>query len=379
MPSTTAVLDVAQTAAEEQTVSTTAPSAIQFSEDFAAFKRIYRAARTAWRDQSVNPLTANYGCRAGVLGREIPNTYGARFGIEIEFDAGNVDRIASDLYNANLTNCDYQRDYHSGDYSEWRFEEDGSVSGGEVITPILTDTEHAWTQIEQAVNIIVRRGGSASTQAGCHISIDIASLDDAGIKRLARLATTFEDVMYRLAANPLRGKERSEDAGRFIASTQRSNGYAASVASGHRLAENIDTMRTSEIRYALHRGTWLSLDGHRAEFRIFDSTLDLAILQTQVKIAYAMVRAAANADLEERLSEMPVRPRGFHRAADWRQPAEPGGSRPTRLTGQAWRKDSLAIREFVDMLFDTTEDREQVISLFAMNDWSWARRRRRYY
>lgn len=369
-----------------ESVRQDADSSLSFVNDFAAFRRTYKMAREAWQNDT-NPLNSFYNIDGPVLGSEF-SPVGHMFGIELEFNSSvgyydeDDDSLAEWLHTNGYTAYPYMQSYHSGmsDTSRWRFEDDGSVSGGEVISPILRDRADSWDELHKVITAIKNNGGTAEDySAGGHVNIDTTSLgnDVASWNRLRLLVQTFEDVMYRLAANPHRAKTVSARRGTPVASLhrRRSSHYAEPVRMG--------TDSGSTVPRNMNRGTWINTSNvnertgmGRIEFRIFDGTLDAAIIQTHVKIASAFVRAATNADLDSVLSDLPDRPVGFHRRAEWRAAPE-GGTAPTRLSGEAWRQDTEAIRQFVDMLFTDSADREQVISLFAMNDWNWARRSRR--
>lgn len=373
-----------------------------FTDDFASYKRVYKTARDAWR-AGVNPLNTFFVTQP-CLGSDM-SPAGNMFGVEIEYnhpdgsgrdewwygDGGDevAPQIGERLYALNLVESVHQRGYHSGSSSSraWRYEEDASVSGGEIVSPILRDTAQSWEELASVVQVLNDNDATATeNNVGGHVSIDASAMvsDSATWARLGVLVSKFEDVMFRLATNPHRAADRRAQTGNVLDSTHRTRGnndYARPFSS-----DAIERMGSgSADEGSFNRAHWLSAEdvnaqGYgRVEFRIFDGSLDAALIQTNVKIATAFLRAATNPALDDALAHMPNRPLGFHRQADWRKDEE--GNRVNVLRGEAWKSDTLAIRQFVDMLFTENSDKEQVISLFAMNDWTWRSRprRRNYY
>lgn len=342
--------------AEPMTETGQVHTPILFTDDSRAFKRIYRAARTAWTTRYANPLAPYWDATLQVR----------RFGVEFEFDVSpdaedNDEDVkghcAEWLYNHGyIPFPDYDEYHNSRNFQQWRYEADCTVTGGEIITPILNtmlQPADVWNTIDGVTSSIQHLGGDAlSTHAGGHVNIDKTGLDGNALERLKVIATRFEDVMYRLATNPYRAVEHN-----LSASRHRSSYYAAPLGSNPNFGI---------------RNSWLVDRGTRLEFRIFDGSLNANLTQTFVMIASAFVNAAITQDdLIERLEDVPARPRGWH----IKQRKEAGFQPRAALSGDAWTQDTLAIREFVDLLFERTEDKERVITLFAMNDWNYKTRR----
>ncbi|MCA1702142.1 MAG: hypothetical protein LC808_02275 [Actinobacteria bacterium] len=102
------------------------------------------------------------------------------------------------------------------------------------------------------------------------------------------------------------------------------------------------------------------------EFRMWDSSLDPGVIQTQVKVSLGMTQAA----LASRggAAPGPAEPIGTHRAAN----AELG--RGGRLRGEAWQRDTHGFRRLVDRVFTRDVDKTQATALFAVTRWQRAGR-----
>lgn len=349
-------------------------SVVNYTENFSAFKRLYRSSRSA----GPGALSMYTSLDGNALEDRAANSR-LKFGIEIEFENFSSD-IGTSLHRLGMVESPRLRGYHSGAYSNsWRLEDDCSLIGGaELISPPLRNNQDSWQELNTALNIVREKGGDATNaRCGGHVNIDSAPLVSSpvrvhndNVRRLIKIAHKFEDVIYRLATNPER------DRGVNSSGQQRAKVHRAYIGSSY------SNPLAASYNGTPGRETWLNMDSivsgggrSRVEFRIFDGSTDIHTIQTRVEIASALVRAADNPDIDEALDQMPDRSLGFHRRAAWRA-ANEDGVRPTRLTGEAWDQDTLAIRQFVDMMFTTNAAKNRVVAMFALNDWSWRRQRR---
>lgn len=387
------------------TAPATRESAPSFVRDMNAFQRIYRASRAAWR-AGENPLTPYFTTDSMAT---------RKFGLEIEFNsddmlvvddeygydtcycgccdcgnasdfcdgcsggecvcecycerdgAGNLTPVGEWLYDNGYTHVPEGEEYHATvDYDIWRYESDCTVTGGEVITPILDGRGASWVNVQKVMSAIRRLGGeSNSRNCGGHVNINVDDFTETDYRRLIALASVFEDVMYRLATNPHRARLASEGS----ASRHRGQANASSLFGRYTREPSFTSLQN--LNFALGRDKWMHADvySNRLEFRIFDGTLDEAMSQTFVMIASAFADAAKREETDAVIERMERRAYGWHV-----QQRRDGGNQPrSALSGRAWKQDTLAIREFVDLLFDDMQDKERVITLFAANDWNYAR------
>lgn len=355
-------------------------------DNFAEFRKSYQTAR---RSENRQAQLQEFAVEEhGILGESPENSGGYRFGCEIEFESHNHRAIGISLHESGVTNSPNRQGYHARRVSNsWTFESDASVTGGELVSPILEDTATSWSMLRLALEIIENNNGNAdAASCGGHINIDTTGLGNGDLQgnltRLAKMALCFEDVMFRLGANPHRDNYRTAN--------QPAQGRYHRVYSGSRyanpLANNPDPI-TSILRdptHYLNRSRWLNLSSMsrtsglgRAEFRVFDGSTDFAVWQTRIIIAAHFIKAATNPENDAILDELPHMLIGSHRNAEWR--TNPDGTRkPARvkLSGEEWRADTERFRVFLDMLFDNETDKKRVITLFAMNDWNWRSRSR---
>jgi hypothetical protein len=304
--------------------------------------------------------------------------YGAtrEFGVELEFDLhantpryGELDldqridyryrstshrqlaigRVARALYEEHFTTYDRQSGYHSGLRSGyqrnlrggWVYESDGSVDGGEVVSPILSDTPEAWQRLYQACGIIARHGGTASPNTGSHVTVSAPEQAGRAVRltRFLRLMHHHQRDLHVMAA-----------AGR-----RRGQGYSAALPippdQGY---ISISTARQILGRYSFTNIGHITSSRHdaaanssRVEFRLWDGSLEPGRIQAQVKMSTAMLDYTA-------------RNRDLALDAGDRTPA--GTLNPDH---SEFAEHTRQIRGLIDQLFRRDTDKQQAAALWA--------------
>ncbi|MGH7760008.1 MAG: amidoligase family protein, partial [Candidatus Dormibacteraceae bacterium] len=276
------------------------------------------------------------------------------FGIEIEFDGADPTTVARALHAAGLSTSPTQRAYHAPRQpGEWVCERDSTVTG-EIVSPVLRDTPETWEQLERVCQILRDSGARATARTGGHVHVgaDSAGMDHdvARFRRVANVCGWAEDLMYRLAAATGRGGRRHRGAG---------NGYRwCGPMSGARL-EEAQSLSELATRVGASHGVGLNfgniLDNRRTiEYRYFDSSLDPARLQANVKLACWITK---------RCSSLP----------DSAIPSE-----RVRLgshsDGQVQDAGDHLLRRFADLVFVRPQDKLKLYWLYGRSAWQPARR-----
>lgn len=272
------------------------------------------------------------------------------FGVEIEFVGGDAQRIAHALHAAGLIPAPVRTGYHSPRTPNmWAFERDfsvsGSASGGEVISPVLRDTPEAWRQIERVCEIIRRHGGRVDRRCGAHVHIGHTPLDSDTHRwyRMHRLLGGFEALLYRLAAGGTSG-------GRHRGTAFARPG-AAILLSGRRPSTAQDVRQT--LNRSGGRFGAVNVRTHTIEFRHFNGSLDPRQIQTNIRIANAVVMAA--------LGLRPTHPRSRFLP-----------ERGVPLGSVRDDPSHIHVRRFVDALFARPRDQLAVLWLYATSRWQGA-------
>lgn len=347
-------------------------SEILYSENFNDFEQVYNNAISTRPEGSsgVPYFTEN------VLNGMATRGSGQAFGMEIEYEfppGTNISeaqrRIGQELFEAGLAGSPQQagygaskqrgfRDTHlnADGSSNWSWERDGSVNGGELVTPAMYDEPETWERLKLAAEILRRNGAVSTKRAGAHVHVGTSMYggDARKYAELARLMTQHEDVVYRIASDPARG-------------THRNSGYAAPLnqvpATGFEDVGQARSWQGGRGR-ALNFGGVNSNDPNtdHPEFRIYDSTLDPGAMQAQIKLSVAMTHAAARI-AEQGPTARTKEPLGSH--------AKRGAIRGRRaLTSEQMAEDTATFRSLLDTLFQRKSDKDQLTHLFAINKWT---------
>jgi hypothetical protein len=366
-------------------------SEVVYSEDYEAFSTALAAATdrvVAKNGQADVPYM-----RENALGGMATRGSGQAFGMEIEYEfppgtdtAEANRRIGLALRAANLTDHDTQQQYHAAttagfrDYhvdpstgnGTWSWERDGSVNGGELVTPGMYDEPETWDKLAQAVQILKDNGAVASVRAGAHVHVGTGFFggDVKKYGELARVMSQHEDILFRLAQNPERGEHRQGSYTAPLAETPsggwRDISHLRSWQGGRTRALNLTHVATPVDQANVDAGFAPSNASRSAkdhpEFRIYDSTLDIGIMQTQIKLSVAMTHAAA------RNAELGGTVRGKEEIGSHAERIRVRGRR--RPTEEDIKEETATFRSFLDTLFTRKEDKEQVVALFAATKWN---------
>ena len=278
------------------------------------------------------------------------------FGIEIEFDGADPNAVARALHEAGLASSPRQEPYHSSSRvpGKWTVEHDATVTG-EVVSPVLDDTAETWAQLERVCQILQTHGARATGRTGghVHVGVDSAGMDhDVNkFRRVAKVCAWAEDLMYRLAAaTGQRGRSHRGS----------TNGYRWCGPMGSGRFEEVQGLSDLASRVGSSHSVGLNfgniLDRNRTiEYRYFDSSLDPARLQANIKLACWVTKRAAElpdaAIPQERIGL------GSHRS-----PRDPDDG------------DRL-LRRFADLIFVRPKDKLKLYWVYQRSAWQRTRAR----
>ena len=278
------------------------------------------------------------------------------FGIEIEFDGANPNAVARALHEAGLASSARQEAYHSSSRvpGKWTVEHDSTVAG-EVVSPVLQDNPETWAQLERVCQILQAQGARVTGRTGghVHVGVDSAGMDHDlnKFRRVARVCAWAEDLIYRLAAaTGQRGRSHRGS----------SNGYRWCGPMGSGQFEEVQGLSDLANRVGSSHSVGLNfgniLDRNRTiEYRYFDSSLDPARLQANIKLACWITKRAA--DLPDTAIPRERTPLGSHRS-----PRDPDDG------------DRL-LRRFADLIFVRPKDKLKLYWVYQRSAWQRTRAR----
>lgn len=214
--------------------------------------------------------------------------YGCTFGIEIEYE--DVDKRLVD----NLIK----------DFKGWRSVTDETLqSGGEIVTSRLHDEKRVWQNLRIACQYLKMHNANTCHNASVHVHVGSHILKNNDCwRRFFKLYAAYERVLIRFAF------------GDKINARNTFKQYASPVALA--ILETKDDI--NDINYlstikkeasylkgnkcvALNiRGTEnCNIEGNTVEFRPFNATVQMPVIQNDVNISAKMMLAAANPNLDE--------------------------------------------------------------------------------
>ncbi|MGW0802610.1 NUDIX domain-containing protein [Nonomuraea sp. NPDC002799] len=337
-------------------------SEVSFTRDFASFRRTYdQAVERGLRGEAVLPYLYE-----NVTGSLAARDGGRGFGLEIEYDVAEgagfdtLMGIPRALYEAGLTagpdvhkyhatkEAGYQTGEHGG-RGLWRLEADSSVVG-ELVSPILYDEPETWENLRLACEIIRSNGGTASVRTGGHIHVSTHDYDHIVANYISVLnhVSHHTDTLYRLGHNPARESHRGQEWCR--PSPLPSTGY-----------ESIGQVRGLHGRTAALNT--FGVEGKptdHVEFRMWDGSLDPAVIQARVNLSLALVEASfRNATLDALPNGGRHDTLGTHI-----------GLRPLGSQLDTTEEGSLSFRLLMDEIFWRAADKEQLTALYAVTRWA---------
>lgn len=292
------------------------------------------------------------------------------FGVELEFMVGEKDksraqevlkRVANDLHEAGLSDSSTVNDYHDSQmagWKSWSLELDSSVDG-EIVSPIMSDTEENWKNLHQVCGILQKHGCRATAKTGSHVHVSSGSYGFSTAKQfeLRRLAEKDEDTLYRLSMNP----SSSEHRGISYCSpnvTDAQDDIPASINYG---LYNMNDEYYTALSFDASADPDGVLDSH-VEFRTWDGTLDPAVIQRQIQVSTGLTDYAEYKVMRNGASRRPKR--STRLGTHYSKTAGKDISSPESL----WESHK-DVAQFLDQTFPDTRVRKDVMHLFAKTRW----------
>lgn len=233
------------------------------------------------------------------------------FGIEIEFANALLEKVKKEINNLN-NNYDCKEEHFTKTNNKGTF-------GGEVATAVLKDKKKDWLELRNVLEILKNNNASLDHHCGIHIHVgnQVFNNPDTLIKFLYFWAI-YEPEIFIFAngeythhrkfynnkdfAEPVASylKEglpniKTSDTFKYLIGDMSSNYYIKKIFYKKLVAFNMSyTFSTEYIKY------------NTTEFRVFNPTLDLNIIQNYTNFIFKMVDNLNNVDLnylKELLSE----------------------------------------------------------------------------
>lgn len=333
-----------------------------YTDDPKAFHKDYH-------ELAKKPLEYSY---QNVLGGAGKGPRGRKFGVELEFVISDKSKsvrsvlrdIAEDFQKHGLSKRSTVGEYHDSQdsgWDSWAVEEDGSVDG-EIVSPIMSDTPESWEKLETVCKILKSHGCSVDSTTGSHVHISTGSYGFSTAKHteLRRNVLKNEDLLYRLGSNPSAGRHRGISY--CVPNTiDKDDDISSDINYG---VYNVPLSNNQGMLNMGYSADIDNVDASHVEFRMWDGTLDAAVVQKQVQVSAAMVDRAERDVLVNGLSsrkENHIR-QGVHRHHEDREKG--------RRSAERFHEMNKDVAQFLDETFPDKESRQSVMHLFAKTKWN---------
>ncbi len=284
------------------------------------------------------------------------------FGIELEFVNGDSNAIAAELYQMGICGNSSMSNYHGRRVpGKWALERDSSVTkgrrGGELISPVLTDTPETWRTIETVCEVAKRHGARVNFQTGGHVHVGASDTLDGKKQRWRRffkMGAGFEQVYRRISG----GEQGVFRGGHFAASseTQNRRGIMMQLPEENDTERMLGTISRIGRKYQMINVSRVSTK-RTVEFRGFNGTLTPGIIQANVKFAAGVVNSAERSRL--RSAESFISTEADKKRAQIINEYETNNE-----------QSDQAVMRALDAVFSRKEDKQHLMAVIAKNRWS---------
>jgi hypothetical protein len=219
-----------------------------------------------------------------------------RFGIEIEFHRGGqnanemrrniVDLAVRGGYDARLES--YNHDVNTW----WKMTTDATVTGGELVSPIMSESSEAIDEALQMVRYVKEAGGTTGATVGMHVHHNVQDHDAADMVRLItnirHTARIFEMFVpsHRINGSQSYGARTISDRSWNALIDAATNGSLVPRTERTRAARNdgcpVGRYSSFNFNSVLTYGT--------VEFRLLGHTLNTAKIKAWIMVGQALVR-----------------------------------------------------------------------------------------
>lgn len=359
-------------------------------EDFQDHYDAARARINSGLPVPVLPYSEDGYITAGIAQRNGGNTFGIELEVDFPFESNNNEddyyddsepefysrhNLALELFNKGITISPSIQRWHfvgendrpGGEYVDavngWICEFDRSVDpyegarGVEIKSQILYDEPATWENIKKISESLSSHNARPTHRTGMHVNIggsEFSNNNPTAHNSLLRLAASYDDVLIRLAHNPMSGKQhrgRSFCSSAYIPPEGYNSVGSARAHSNHYQAFNLGHLPSEG---ETHRAS------SRVEVRFWDGAIDLGRIQSAVAVSTALV------ELSLRNQEPYGEPQasGHHSRVFGTQ----------KLEGENWEAATLSFRKFVTLMeiagLKSETHKSALFHLFAESRWT---------
>jgi hypothetical protein len=107
-----------------------------------------------------------------------------RFGIEVEFNGSGIrSNVVREMLHRGVACA--ERSYTHDVLRYWKLIDDGSVTGGEVVSPIMLGDDASIEEVLETIRSVKVAGGKTGSNCGMHVHIDVTDFNNTQLKTVA--------------------------------------------------------------------------------------------------------------------------------------------------------------------------------------------------
>lgn len=122
-----------------------------------------------------------------------------RFGIEIEFNGGIRQNIVHAMLHNGMACID--RGYTHDVVRYWKMVDDSTVTGGELVSPIMLGDDQSIEEVLEAIRIIKDHGGVTGSNCGMHVHVDCTDMNNTQLRTLANNLQRCQNALQAYVAD----------------------------------------------------------------------------------------------------------------------------------------------------------------------------------
>ena len=217
-----------------------------------------------------------------------------RFGIEIEFNGGSRGGIVQSLVASGLAAREVSYTHEICRY--WKLTTDSTVTGGELVSPIMSGSDESIEEVKEAIRIVKANGGQPSIPRypqGMHVHMDVSEFRTRQLKALVHNLRQGQQFLAgyvppsRLTNyNRLLNRRDWTELDTWIDTVDMSQRGETSRRNGHC---PIDRGVDFNFQALMPYGT--------VEFRLLGSTLNTLRVSTWIRTLQCFIEASRNCNL----------------------------------------------------------------------------------
>lgn len=216
-----------------------------------------------------------------------------RFGVELEFNGGDRHYITQEMMRSGIACMDSGYTHEVVRY--WKMTTDSSVTGGELVSPIMAGDDDSIEQVREVTRIIKRNGGVTARNVGLHVHLDVTPFRTSQLKALATNLQLVENMLASFVPEHRYSDDSPNEYGARLLSDhswEAIHGWIATVNLDERRRNHDNRVAACPAdRYSSFNFNSLMTYG-TIEVRLLGHTLNTIKIRTWIRVLQSVIEAS---------------------------------------------------------------------------------------